>query len=237
MWCPQCGAEFRAEIARCPDCERPLVVEQPVELLPPEPSIPVEAIMVCELCGREYEAHQTLCLDCNEALTRAEAPPRGEITGGRLPRDLMTRDPDRERARRRSGDMHSVLRHTLGQTAGGLQCGVDPEGDLRRPDPELEEKTALAASFRSRPEAEAVRAVLLEGGIESVVYEERFVDLPAELASDLEPFRVFVRPEDLLEAGDLIKSRHLRDGSSCPACGHELGASASRCPACGLEIP
>jgi hypothetical protein len=73
--------------------------------------------------------------------------------------------------------------------------------------------------------------------IESVVYEERFVDLPPELAADLEPFRVFVRPEQLLDAGDLIESRGLSGPKSCSACGHEYGSPAPRCPACGHELP
>ena len=192
--------------------------------------------MVCELCGREYETHQTFCPDCQEPLTRVEATPRGEITGSRVPRDLLTLDPEAERARRRSGDAQSVLRHTLGQTAGGLQCGVDPEGDLRRPDPALEEKTALVSSFRTRREAEGARAALQAEGIESVIYEEQFVDLPAELAADLEPFRVFVGPEDSFDAGDVLESRGLARTESCPACGQELRGSAPRCPACGLEL-
>jgi hypothetical protein len=237
MWCPQCGAEFRAEITRCPDCERPLVSEEPRELLPPEPDLPSEAVLICELCGREYEDDQSTCLDCNEPLTRSEAPPRGDLTGARVPRDLLTRDPEQEKARRRSGDMHSVLRHTLGDTAGGLPSGVDPEGDFRRPDPELEEKTALAASYRTRSEAESAAAALHGEGIESVVYEERYVDLPAELAADLEPFRVFVRPEHHLDAGDLLESRGLLGAAACPGCGGQLTSSAPRCPSCGLELP
>lgn len=237
MWCPQCGAEFRAEIPRCPDCERALVADEPRELSPPEPDLPSEALMYCPLCGREYGAEQSVCLDCEEPLTRGETTPRGDLTGARVPRDLLTRDPDQERARRRSGDLHSVLRHTLGDTAGGLQCGVDPEGDLRRPDPELEEKTALAASYRTRSEADSAAAALRAGGVDSVVYEERFVDLPEELAADLEPFRVFVSPEHLLDAGDLLESRGLLGASRCPDCGAALPSSAPRCPDCGAELP
>ena len=47
---------------------------------------------------------------------------------------ILALDPSRERERRRAGDLRAVVRHTLGETAGGLSGAVDPEGDLAEED-------------------------------------------------------------------------------------------------------
>jgi hypothetical protein len=192
--------------------------------------------MACPTCGREYESHLTFCVDCQEPLVLHEAPPEGPVTGGRIPRDLFTRDPQRERQRRHRGDLRSSIRYVLGDVAGGLPPEVDPGGDRDEPDMDLGGATSLLATFRTGDEAKQLSRALGEAGIRVTVIEEQFEDIPPDLAIDLEPHRVYVFPEDWVAAMGVAERAGVLRPDPCPACGARLAKSTWTCPACGAKL-